>query len=103
MSELYKKVEVDETTPVQYVGVYVTRWHPEWGEPSVAFVADEKDIAADNAKLRELLKDNQWGGEVTVGIGDSARVESVCLYCHKLERTGHAPDCKLAAALKDEE
>ena len=35
---LYKQVELKEGIEVQYLGVYILRWRPEWGEPSVGFV-----------------------------------------------------------------
>ena len=40
MSEtLYRKVELREGQPVQYVGVYVLRWNFEqWGNPEVGFI-----------------------------------------------------------------
>lgn len=36
--------EYDEREPVQYVGVYVLKWRPEWGEPEILFapVSDER-------------------------------------------------------------
>ncbi len=45
---LYKKIEVDETTPVQFLGVYVTKWRSEFGEPTAAFV--EVDYSLDDAE-----------------------------------------------------
>jgi len=37
---LYRRIEgVGQTTvPLQYVGVYVTRWQPAWGQPTIGFV-----------------------------------------------------------------
>jgi hypothetical protein len=58
-ARLYHRYEVDETTPVQYAGVYVTRWRPEWGEPTVLFreVDDDVQELADAApKLLEACK-----------------------------------------------
>lgn len=34
---MYKCFAIDEKTLVQFVGVYATRWRPEWGEPTVMF------------------------------------------------------------------
>ena len=51
MSELYRKVGIDETTPVTYVGVYVLKWQPEWGEPSVAFMPAEDDTELNKIML----------------------------------------------------
>jgi hypothetical protein len=64
MRGLYKRVEVDETTPVTYVGVYVLQWKPEWGEPSVAFMPateteeDENELDELRAQLAQLTTDN---------------------------------------------
>ena len=38
---MYKKVDLEEGVAVQYVGVYVTNWRPEWGRPDVGFVEAE--------------------------------------------------------------
>jgi len=43
---LFKQVELKDGELVQFVGVYVTRWQPEWGQPSVGFVeVDENEQA----------------------------------------------------------
>ena len=34
----YKMVDLKDGVIVQYVGVYVLKWKPEWGQPSVGFV-----------------------------------------------------------------
>jgi hypothetical protein len=40
---IWKKFDnPEEGLPVVYLGVYVTKWKPEWGEPDVAFVLDEE-------------------------------------------------------------
>ena len=46
MTHYFKGYQVDEETPVQYVGVYVTKWRSEWGEPSMMFAGVEGDEAA---------------------------------------------------------
>jgi len=38
---MYKRVELSEGQPVHFVGVYVTRWQREWGNPTVGFVEAE--------------------------------------------------------------
>lgn len=38
MAQTYKLVDLEEGTPVQYLGVYALKWRPEMGEPSVGFV-----------------------------------------------------------------
>jgi len=49
MSEpLYRKVELEEDTLVQYLAVYVTKWRPEWGEPSCGFVDAELPPVSDD-------------------------------------------------------
>jgi len=35
--QLYRRYDVDEETPVQFVGVYTTHWRSEWGEPEAMF------------------------------------------------------------------
>lgn len=53
---MYKKVELDEGTPVQYVGMYILRWKPEWGKPEVGFVeADVDHEFLNNPEIRHLL------------------------------------------------
>lgn len=34
----YKKVELADGVPVMFLGVYVLRWLPQWGSPTVGFV-----------------------------------------------------------------
>lgn len=41
-------------TPIQWVGVYVLRWNPDMGQPSVAFV-EEDNLLFDNAKEMEMI------------------------------------------------
>lgn len=35
---LYRRVELVEGQPVQFLAVYALRWQPEWGEPQAGFV-----------------------------------------------------------------
>lgn len=37
MAQLFRKFDVDEETPVQFVGVHPVRWRPEWGAPTAMF------------------------------------------------------------------
>ena len=39
--------------PLQFVGVYVLRWRPEWGEPSIGFVTDD-ETASELARLQRI-------------------------------------------------
>ena len=41
---LYKLVDLEEGELVNYVGVYVTRWQREWGQPAVGFVEVEPSV-----------------------------------------------------------
>lgn len=52
MTQLFRRYDVDEETPVQFVGVYVLRWQPEWGSPTAMF-AEVNDPVYDAA--HELL------------------------------------------------
>ena len=38
MTRLFTIHDVDEETPVQFLGVHPFRWKPEWGEPQAMFV-----------------------------------------------------------------
>ena len=51
---LYRRFDVDEETPVQFAAVYVTRWRPEWGEPTELFREAEEDDAESLAFARQL-------------------------------------------------
>lgn len=53
---LYKQVELKEGVPVQYLGVYVLRWRPEWGEPTVGFVEVEEDIESRSKLMEQFLR-----------------------------------------------
>ncbi len=67
---LYKKLEVDETTPVQFLGVYVTKWRPGFGEPTAAFVEVDYSLAdAEDDLLYVILDSNSAIGR------DEAREE----------------------------
>jgi hypothetical protein len=43
LRKCYTMVDLVEGTPVQYVGVYVLSWRPEWGRPEVGFVEYEPE------------------------------------------------------------
>ena len=48
----YKIIDpLKDGNKVQYVGVYVLRWKPEWGIPSVGFVTDDTED-----KLRDACR-----------------------------------------------
>jgi hypothetical protein len=54
---LYKMVKPTEGTVLQYVGVYVRCWQPEWGEPTVGFIQDDSniDLQAENERLHSTI------------------------------------------------
>jgi len=60
---LFKQVELKDGELVQFVGVYVTRWQPEWGQPSVGFVEVDENEQRDSANKTSqgvLEKPYQW-------------------------------------------
>jgi hypothetical protein len=54
---MYKKVDLKEGVPVQYVGVYVTRWQCEWGQPTVGFHEVEEKDETLQADLLSFVRD----------------------------------------------
>ena len=47
LTTLYRRLDVTEGEPVQYVAVYVTKWRPEWGEPGALFrEVEDAELAA---------------------------------------------------------
>ena len=54
---VFKAIEMEDykDEPLQYVGVYVLRWRPEWGEPTVGFVED--DATEERLEALEALKE----------------------------------------------
>lgn len=54
---MYKMVELDEETPVQYVGVHPLKWRPEWGMPKVGFVEADND----HESLKESMNNSEIG------------------------------------------
>jgi hypothetical protein len=54
---LFKVVEPKEGVDVQFVGVYVLRWNPEWGEPTVGFIeVDESEL---NQETKDVTKNSE--------------------------------------------
>ena len=50
----YKQVDPSYGNVMQFVGVYVRKWNPEWGEPTVGFIEDDyslQDAVEDLEKL----------------------------------------------------
>lgn len=57
---LFKQIDLKEGELVQYVGVYVTRWQPEWGQPSIGFVEIDK---TEQANAADEYKTCEYCGE----------------------------------------
>ena len=56
---MYKRVDPKEGTPVQFVGVYITHWQPEWCEPTACFIEAEYTLEDALDKLIDVqLIDN---------------------------------------------
>ena len=50
-------------------------------------VAQSKALLADNARLRALVKAQEWGAE------NVSRIEPICPWCGAPTDNEHAPDC----------
>lgn len=57
MTRLFTIHEVDEKTPVQFVGVYTMKWRPEWGKPTVMFAEVDDPVYDAAPGLLKRLKD----------------------------------------------
>ena len=62
---LYQRFDVDEETPVQFLGVYTTRWRPEWGAPEAMFREYEEFIPTDEQRAAYPVE--EWQHEVARG------------------------------------
>lgn len=78
----YKRFEVDEETPVQFIGVYTTHWQPEWGQPEAMFREVDED------ELSDWL-DEQFKAKI-----QDRRECCVCPICGDSEGY-HAEDCEI--------
>ena len=56
MTRLFTIHDVDEETPVQYVGVYTMNWRPEWGAPTVMFAPMDDPVYDAAHELLEACK-----------------------------------------------
>ena len=59
---LFKAVELKDGADVQYVGVYILKWRPEWGKPTIGFIEyespeEEFDRIEDLEKARTALRE----------------------------------------------
>ena len=60
---MYKRVQLEDGQPVQFDGVYVIRWKPEWGQPTVGFVEAEYTLEDALDELMDVqLTDNTHDG-----------------------------------------
>lgn len=65
---LYQFVEPKDGNELQYVGVYVMRWNPSWGEPTVGFrEADTEQM------IERIMAGVQALTNATDGIEDEMR------------------------------
>jgi hypothetical protein len=56
----YKRVELEEGTPIQFLGIYATRWPYDSGvEPTVGFIEDE-DLEGYIKRLEDRLAGAVW-------------------------------------------
>ena len=59
----YKRVELEEGVPVQFLGIYATRWPFDSGvEPTVGFIEDDEDAVYEE-RIKELegqLQTAKW-------------------------------------------
>lgn len=53
---LYKRLEMNEYEEVQFVGVYVLRWKPEWGQPTEMFREAQGDEMLEAARQLPEVK-----------------------------------------------
>ena len=56
MTHLYQRYDVDEETPVQFVGVHPVRWLPSWGPPSAMFAEVDDPVYDAAPELLEACK-----------------------------------------------
>jgi hypothetical protein len=75
MSNLYKRIPVEEGALTECVGVHVIRWQSEWGEPTYAFVRDDEtsEVEALRDRIATLEAQLRW---IPVGEGLPNRVDS---------------------------
>jgi len=52
---VYVLFDVDEETPVQWVGVHPLRWRPAWGEPTAMFREAERVDIANIPEVKALV------------------------------------------------
>ena len=99
---LYRCFDTDEETPVQFVGVYITRWRPAWGEPTVMFrEAQEDEALAFAAQLPEVRALVEAMRTVEWVQGDDPHNENYdfCPWCQAWAKDGHSADCQRRLAL----
>lgn len=53
--KFYRGYSMSEDVPVQYVGVYVLKWKPEWGAPDMMFAEEGGNMENTYAELYALI------------------------------------------------
>ena len=56
---MYKRIDLKDGEKVQYVGVYITRWQPEWGTPSVGFTEATYQLPDAVTELNDIKEIDQ--------------------------------------------
>jgi len=79
------------------MGWHQTHEHLEAVKENGRLKEEVKRLIAEAAGLRTLLAENQWSAR---GCGPF-HGERMCAQCRRLEFRGHAADCRLVAALKE--
>ena len=79
-------------------GMCIFCWRDKWSD---ALDDLRRQLAAANERnktLLGLLRECEWAAEEVTGDSQS---ESMCPMCQAWRRDGHAPNCRLVAALKE--
>lgn len=75
------------------------------GEVLTLRLASGGDWPTERASLLSLLREVEWEAGTALddgdGVVDLMSARGSCPACHATESEGHAPDCRLAAALKE--
>ncbi len=73
-------------------------------EDGIRLQAENAALKARLAEMREVLKEVEWNGQKIRGLSkdDATCLFSSCPYCSAADENGHAPDCRLARAIREE-
>ena len=89
MTRLFTIHDVDEETPVQYVGVYTMNWRPEWGAPTAMFAPIDDPVYDAAPELLEACR----------AVVKFAIDEVGCRWCHRAIDWGHEDGCPIPLAI----